>query len=116
GATHVLNPDKFIIETNIALMERGREFDAGYNASLSDDALPILVSSINEMKLDDQKKISCRLAKRYCEKREENDLRDWNISRSASSSILEAKHVFIEALGECDTNRFCCDWGRQEED
>jgi hypothetical protein len=28
GATHVLNPDEFIVKTNIQLMKEGREFDA----------------------------------------------------------------------------------------
>ncbi|MEO6656196.1 MAG: DUF4173 domain-containing protein, partial [Pyrinomonadaceae bacterium] len=32
GATHVLNPDAFIVRTNIALMRQGREFDAYYNS------------------------------------------------------------------------------------
>lgn len=53
GATHVLNPDAFIVKTNIALMHQGREFDASYNSRLSDDAMPVLMNSFADLNADD---------------------------------------------------------------
>lgn len=40
GTLHLLNPDDFIVRTNVRLLREGRAFDANYAASLSDDAVP----------------------------------------------------------------------------
>ena len=45
GATHVLNPDDFIVKSNVALMYQGRSFDPSYYDQLSDDALPALLQN-----------------------------------------------------------------------
>lgn len=101
GATHVLNPDAFIVKTNIALMQQGREFDARYNSDLSDDAIPAIFSGLSEMSEADQKYTILRLAKRYCDKREDKDLRGWNLSRSTSWDLLDRNKAFVETLGGC---------------
>ena len=102
GATHVLNPDAFIVKTNIALTEQGREFDASYNSELSDDALPVLVSSFQSLNADAQQAVVRRIARRYCEKRAENDLRSWNYSRWQASAILNSNQALISEIGSCD--------------
>ena len=101
GATHVLNPDKFIVETNIALMNQGREFDAVYNSQLSDDAFPVLWESFGSLSEKDQQIVARRFAERYCQKQEEQDLRSWNISRSNAIKSLFANNEFVAALGGC---------------
>ena len=99
GATHVLNPDKFIVKTNIHLMQQGREFDAYYNAGLSDDALPELLGSFDKLSTDDQVFVLESLARRSCKKGSETDLRSWNYSRQIATEALApysemmAKHV-----------------------
>ena len=106
GATHVLNPDAFIVKTNITLAQQGREFDAFYNARLSDDALPVLLGSFDLLSEDDQKRVIHRVAQRYCEKREENDLRSWNFSRSQSSALLNSNERLVYAIGDCRSEMF----------
>jgi len=101
GSTHVLNPDKFIVETNIALMNQGREFDAAYNSQLSDDAFPVLWNSFGSLNEKDQQILARRFAERYCQKQEEQDLRSWNFSRSNSTKNLFADKEFIDEIGEC---------------
>jgi len=87
GATHVLNPDEVIVKTNLALMEQGRQFDAKYNSQLGDDALPILLNSFDLISEEDQQIVIRRVAARYCQKREEGDLRSWNYSRWRASEL-----------------------------
>lgn len=104
GATHVLNPDEFIVKHNLALMREGREFDANYIGDLSDDALPALFNSFEDLNPDHQQIAARRLAKRYCEKREETDLRSWNLSRHSASVILRSSHAFVAEVGNCESD------------
>lgn len=49
-ALHVLNPDSFIVRTNIKhSSEAGKSFDACYNSSLSSDAVPELIADMPAM-------------------------------------------------------------------
>ena len=64
---HVINPDEFIVRTNIRLMKNGREFDAVYNSDLSADAIPTLLESMGSMNADDQCEVKHGLIKRYNE-------------------------------------------------
>ncbi len=105
GATHVLNPDAFIVRTNIALAEQGREFDAHYNSRLSDDALPALMSSFESFNENDQISVISRIAERYCEMTEEIDLRSWNFSRSTARASLESNRELVLEVGDCDAVR-----------
>jgi hypothetical protein len=102
GATHLLNPDEFIVRTNIALMQQGRVFDARYNSSLSDDALPALLEAFPGINLEDQTIIFRSLAWRNCEKSHENDLRSWNLSRArASRAISPHSDILAQYVPEC---------------
>lgn len=101
GATNLVNPDRFIVEHNVALMRQGREFDAYYNSSLSDDALPSIVAAIPEMNDEDIRAAGYNLARRHCEKLTENDLRSWNLSRSSTSALLARTSAFIDHYGGC---------------
>jgi hypothetical protein len=102
GATHVLNPDEFIIKHNLALMREGREFDARYMNELSDDALPAVFNSFEELNAEHQQIVVRRFAKRYCEKREEGDLRSWNLSRSRATGLLTSNEQLVSELGNCE--------------
>lgn len=46
AALHVANPDAWIVRTNLERAREGRRFDAGYAASLSGDAVPVLVAGL----------------------------------------------------------------------
>lgn len=100
GATHVLNPDKFIAETNIRLMQQGREFDAYYNSGLSNDAIPMLVNAFESYSEKDAVTMLHRLRYRACELNQQHDLQGWNLSREAAKESLVA--VGIEHVS-CDS-------------
>jgi hypothetical protein len=101
GATHFLNPDAFIVKTNIALMQQGREFDASFNSSLSDDALPYLYEALPQFNEEDQRVIAVRLARRYCRITEDSDWRSFNFAGSRASSILSASGPFAAEI-DCE--------------
>ncbi|MEO8574720.1 MAG: DUF4173 domain-containing protein [Pyrinomonadaceae bacterium] len=104
GATNLLNPDRFIVRTNLDLMHHGRDFDVDYNAGLSDDAIPPLVESIPALNERDQISLARKLASRYCAERGETDLRSWNLSRQAASEKLEAVAPSVRDFGGCETS------------
>lgn len=102
GATHLMNPDDYIVRHNLALMREGREFDAKYNSRLSDDAIPVLVEAFSDMSDVDQQIVFERLAWQNCDKKDENDLRSWNYSRRAASlSLLQFDEQFSKVVSEC---------------
>jgi len=101
GATHVLNPDAFIVRTNIALMQQGREFDAEYNSRhLSDDAMPSLIESFESFNADDAQWVLRNLENRRCRPSGDGDLRSFNFSRREAGAVLSA--VGLERLNEGD--------------
>ena len=98
GATHVLNPDEFIVKTNLVLMRQGRSFDAGYNASLSQDAVPALIAAFPDLGLRDQCVAKNVLWGRLSSRNEQdnNDFRSWNWSRSKATPLLIENTKFIQ--------------------
>ena len=97
AAVHVVNPDEFIVRTNIALMKQGREFDAQYNAQLSSDAIPALLDSFDSMDEEDQCWIDYELKHRKENEGFANDLRSFNFARSTAKSRLETANFEIDA-------------------
>jgi hypothetical protein len=93
GATNLMNPEKFIVETNLRLMHQGREFDAAYNASLSDDALPSLINSFEDLNPDDAVTAIRQLQYRACMKSREGDWRTWNLSRQHAAETLNVTGI-----------------------
>lgn len=97
GATHVLNPDAFIVRTNLALMQQGRDFDIYYNVrELSDDAIPALLSNRETMNSDDRCIVASELRARLNDTKNEHDLRSWNLSRSISRQMLAEDSVITD--------------------
>lgn len=96
GATHVLNPDAFIVKTNLTLMQQGREFDASYNARLSDDAIPVMVDALPLLDDNDRCQAQWALHTRFLRAGRESDLRSWNLSRSAARVILLNDHSVLD--------------------
>ncbi len=103
GTLHIFNPDDFIVRTNIRLLQEGRSFDASYNSSLSDDALPYLMENSPAFDFQQRKIVRYNLARRFCEKQSEKDFRSWNLSRwIADESVSEVdKKFFIDYSGGC---------------
>jgi hypothetical protein len=100
GATNLMNPEKFIVEHNLKLMHQGREFDAHYNAGLSDDALPTLINSFERLNSDDAVTALWQLRYRACMKSREGDWRTWNLSRQEANATLTAAGIKPEGCAE----------------
>ena len=106
GATHVLNPDKFIVETNIALMKQGRDFDANYNThELSDDAMPALIEAFEFYNGSDAQLVLRNLQSRRCRRSGEGDLRSFNLGRRAAGAALLSVGLERRSEEECTGKR-----------
>ncbi|MEP6902663.1 MAG: DUF4173 domain-containing protein [Actinomycetota bacterium] len=81
GGLHVVNPDDYIVRTNLRLMREGRSFDSSYNTSLSDDAIPALVENIDSMTFEDQCTFKWNVWQRLIQGNKETDIRSFNYSR-----------------------------------
>ena len=88
GTLHVLNPDDFIVRTNIRLMEEGRTFDAYYNANLSSDAVPVLLEALPSLSSSDREEVFQQLHYVNCSQSETDDIRSWNWSRSVAKAKI----------------------------
>ena len=102
GAARVLNPDDFIIRTNIALMKQGRQFDAYYNSrDLSDDAIPALIDSFESYDSDSAQAVLNMLQLRRCRRSGEGDLRSFNLGRRAAGEALRSVGLVRQTDREC---------------
>jgi len=99
GATHALNPDAFIVKSNINLMQQGREFDAAYNASLSADAVPALLAGLQFMDAGRQCFVTGELRRHFHDLGKTNDLRSFNFSRS--SAALDLQDIGLNETVNC---------------
>ncbi|MEZ5427564.1 MAG: DUF4173 domain-containing protein [Pyrinomonadaceae bacterium] len=90
GTLHVLNPDDFIVRTNVRLMQEGRAFDARYNAYLSDDAVPALIEGLPSMSFEDQCVIKYKLYQQEFDSEKDADLRSFNLSRWMAPRTIKA--------------------------
>lgn len=93
GVLHFVNPDDYIVRTNINLMKQGREFDGYYNSNLSDDAVPVLLENLNAMSFEDQCSVLSNLNRRKKAANEETDFRSWNLSRRNAKDWLDANNL-----------------------
>jgi len=88
GGLHFINPDDYIVRTNIRLMKEGRQFDGKYNSGLSDDAVPVLLESLSQISFEQQCSVKRSLAYRLDRTNEEKDFRSFNFSRWSARGVL----------------------------
>ena len=101
GITNFLNPDDFIVRTNIRLMQQGREFDARYNSSLSADSVPALAEAFPLMSEDQQCQAKWQLHRKLVDSESQTDLRSWNLSRSRAAQVLKQNEALISDYATC---------------
>ncbi|MFN0279121.1 MAG: DUF4153 domain-containing protein [Pyrinomonadaceae bacterium] len=103
AATHVLNPDAFIVRTNIALMQQGREFDIEYNSTgLSADAIPDFVAAMSYLKAEGQCYAKASLHRKFRELGDaRGDLRSSNWSRMLAWKALDENEPVIHQFDGC---------------
>ncbi len=101
GTLHVLNPDDFIVRTNVRLMQEGRGFDSYYVANLSDDAVPALLEAMPIMTFEQQYVVKYKLLDRLETANTETDFRSWNWSRYvARNNMAQSNSAATNCLPE----------------
>jgi hypothetical protein len=83
-------------------MRHGREFDASYNSTLSDDALPALMGTFDNLSEPDKQIVIRRIAGRFCDMRAETGLRSWNLSRWQAAKLLNSDAALVKELEGCN--------------
>ena len=102
GGLHLLNPDAFIVRTNLARPPAERPFDGWYAASLSADAVPPLLDVLPRL----DERAQCSVAAGLLEQRtrlERNDWRNWNFARSRALRLLKDQSAGLHAV-RCPKN------------
>ncbi|HEX8476416.1 MAG TPA: DUF4173 domain-containing protein [Pyrinomonadaceae bacterium] len=94
GLLHVLSPDRFIVQTNAALVKHGRVFDATYASSLSADAVPSLIEAMPEMSLDERGAVASRMLDDWSLPAE-TDWRTWNWSRAEAWRAVQLNETML---------------------
>ena len=102
GGLHLLNPDAFIVRSNLARPADHRPFDVAYAASLSADAVPPLLDALPRL----DERAQCSVAAGLLEQRtrlERNDWRNWNFARSRALRLLKDQSAGLHAV-RCPKN------------
>ncbi|MGA9996410.1 MAG: DUF4173 domain-containing protein [Pyrinomonadaceae bacterium] len=102
GALHFINPDALIVRTNMAHSQASRSFDAGYALSLSADAAPALLQTMNALSEQDRCAVASRLLQNWSTPARP-DWRTWNLSRSRARESVQANAETLRALS-CQQN------------
>jgi Domain of unknown function (DUF4173) len=76
-----VNPDAFIVRTNVARAEAGRSFDAQYLTSLSADAVPTLVEALPALD-EERHQAVAKMVLTHWSPPVERDWRAWNWDRT----------------------------------
>jgi hypothetical protein len=80
GALNLVNPERWIVETNLRRAERGLEFDAAYHARLSGDALPTLLRGLDRLGPEQATAVRAEISRVWAERAVESaDWREWSL-------------------------------------
>jgi uncharacterized protein DUF4153 len=101
GGLHLVNPDAFIVRTNLARPPAERPFDGWYAASLSADAVPLLVEALPRLDARAQCTVAVGLLTQR-DRLERGDWRNWNFARSRARRLLHDQETRLQAL-RCPT-------------
>ncbi|REJ75706.1 MAG: DUF4173 domain-containing protein [Acidobacteria bacterium] len=97
-----VNPDDYIVRTNLELMREGRTFDAQYNAGLSADAAPALIDAFTDLNEVQQNDVLYGMRRSRCFNPPIEDLRVWNHSRKS----LESSRFYLERVHPVTCSEF----------
>jgi hypothetical protein len=94
---HVLNPDGFIVRTNLNRPAAERPFDAKYALLLGADAVPPLLAALPTLDEPNRCTVAVGLLKRWSPA-SESDWRTWNWSRSRAHRLVAERTDALHAL------------------
>jgi hypothetical protein len=97
-----LNPDAFIVGTNLNRPAAERPFDAKYAASLGADAVPPLLEALPNLDAPSRCLIATKLLKRWSSE-SDADWRNWNWSRSRARRLVTERAAALRDLN-CPPN------------
>jgi len=92
---HLLNPDAFIVKTNLHRPAAERPFDAKYALTLGGDAVPALLTALAQLNQQDRCVVVHGLLKRW--DKADVDWRTWNSSRARARSLVRAQAGALRA-------------------
>src|SRR5712664_846026 len=92
---HLLNPDAFIVETNLNRPAAERPFDAHYALTLGGDAVPPLLAALPQLGSEDRCVIAHGLLARW--NRQDADWRTWNWSRARARTLVRTQADALKA-------------------
>ena len=96
----VINPDAIVARTNVARItpaDAAGRFDAAYAASLSADAVPVLIAALPAVPRDLQCPIARRLLRRWPPDRERS-MRSWNWSVDEATDVVRAHEAELRQM------------------
>jgi hypothetical protein len=100
AALHAMNPDAFIARTNVAHALRGDDveatFDAAYVASLSADAVPVLLAALPSLAPEQRCVIAARMLDRW-PPASAQPLRSWNASVSRARALIRERETVLRS-------------------
>jgi len=102
GGLHIVNPDAFIVRTNLARPPAERPFDGWYAASLGADAVPLLLDALPRL----DERATCSVAAGLLKQRrrlERDDWRSWNFARARARRLLHDQEAHLRAV-RCPTH------------
>ena len=95
---HILNPDAFVVRTNLNRSTETRPFDAAYATRLGADAVPVLVEALPRLPIEDRCLVVKRLLDRWVDgEKAQTDWRTWNWSRSRARAVLTERAAELRA-------------------
>ena len=94
---HLLNPDAFIVKTNLNRPVAERPFDAAYASTLGADAVPVLIIALPQLPEADRCRAAARLLQRW-NGAAGSDWRTWNWSRSRARQVVAKNAGALRAM------------------
>ena len=90
-AVNALNPDAFIADRNLARYRETGKIDAAYLATLSPDATPTLIASLDDLSPKDRDLLTAEFS---CEAgNDDGPWYSWNLGRARASAALEQQGI-----------------------
>ncbi len=93
---HILNPDAFIVRTNLNRPAAERPFDAKYATSLGADAVPPLLDALPSLGETERCAVASVLLRRWGQG--DADWRTWNWSRSRARRLVRGRAPELRAI------------------
>ena len=97
ASLHLLNPDQFIVQTNLERAKAGVSFDANYATSLSADVVPILIEALPDLPPSTRKIVAQRLLERWSIQ-QNFGWRSWTRSQALARNLIEQEAGYLAAL------------------